>query len=282
MTMDISADEIERYKSAVGRELAETEVVGPQVAARLAAALDRDAAGATLPPLWHYGLFLSSAPTRMLGPDGHPPRGAFMPPVRLPRRMFAGSDITFLRPLSVGGEVTRSSRIAAVDHRHGKSGHLVFVRVALALSQGGAVCVEEEQTIVYRAAGARTPAVTETPRAALAEGETAEIWTPTSVELFRYSCATFNSHRIHYDRPYAMDEEGYPGLVVHGPLSATRLCDLACRTIGAAPRRFTFRGEAPLFVDQPVRLVARPDGSACTLRAERADGVTAMSATAVF
>ena len=278
--MDISPDEIALYKSAVGRELAETEVIGAHVPERFAAALDRPHAGAALPPLWHYGLFLSQAPTRSLGPDGHPPRGPFMPPVSLPRRMFAGSDITFHRPLLVGEEVTRSSRIASVDHRHGKSGHLVFVRVAIALGQGGRACIEEEQTIVYRAAGARTPAVTEAPRAPLAAGETAEMWTPTAVELFRSSSATFNSHRIHYDLPYAMEEEGYPGLVVHGPLTATRLCDLAVRTAGRELRRFTFRGEAPLFAGQPVRLVARQDGTA--LRAERADGATAMSATAVF
>lgn len=279
---DISADEIAACNSAVGREQRETDTVGAHLVALMAATLDRDAGGAALPPLWHYGLFHSSAATRSLGADGHPPRGSFMPPVSLPRRMFAGSDITFRQPLAVGREVTRISRIAAVDHRHGKSGHLVFVRVAISLDQAGVPCLQEEQTIVYRAAGARIAPVAETPRAALAPGEVAADWRPGPVELFRYSCATFNSHRIHYDRPYAIDEEGYPGLVVHGPLTATRLCEHGCRVAGRDPRRFTFRGEAPLFVDQPVRLVGRMEGETCALRAERADGVTAMSATAVF
>lgn len=279
---DITADEIETYTKAVGREQRETDTVGAHLVALMAATLDRDASGAALPPLWHYGLFHASAPTRTLGPDGHPPRGAFMPPVSLPRRMFAGSDITFRQPLAVGREVTRVSRIASVDHRHGKSGHLVFVRVAISLAQAGVPCLEEEQTIVYRAAGARMPPVEAKPRAPLEPGEVAADWRPGPVELFRYSCATFNSHRIHYDRPYTMEEEGYPGLVVHGPLTATRLCEHACRIAGRDPRRFTFRGEAPLFVDQPVRLVGRMDGATCALRAERADGATAMSATAAF
>jgi 3-methylfumaryl-CoA hydratase len=280
--MDIAADEIQSWQRAVGRELRESDTVGPHLVALMAATLDHDASGAALPPLWHYGLFHSSAPTRTLGSDGHPPRGAFMPPVSLPRRMFAGSDITFRQPLAVGREVKRASRITAVDHRHGKSGHLVFVRVAISLDQAGVSCLQEEQTIVYRDAGARIPPVEPKAHNALAPGELAADWRPGTVELFRYSCATFNSHRIHYDRPYTVEEEGYPGLVVHGPLTATRLCEHACRIARGEPRRFTFRGEAPLFADQPVRLIGRMEGDTCALRAERADGVTAMSATAVF
>jgi 3-methylfumaryl-CoA hydratase len=279
---EISAAEIESYKSYVGRSTSETDTVGAHVAARMAATLDRPHSGAALAPMRHYGLFLTGVPTQALGPDGHPPRGEFMPPVRLPRRMFAGSDIRFLNPLLIGLEVTRVSRIAAVDHRRGKTGDLVFVRVAMTLSQQGRLCLEEEQTIVYRGDGARVPAVAAAEWAPLKSGEVSEDWRPGTVELFRYSSATFNSHRIHYDLPYTAGVEGYPGLVVHGPLTATRLCDFAAKLAGREPARFTFRGEAPTFVDQPVRLVGRMDGDTCTLRAERADGVTAMSATAVF
>lgn len=279
---EISSSEIETYKSYIGRSLSETDIVGAHVPERFAATLDRPHSGTTLPPMWHYGLFLTSVPTSALGPDGHPPRGAFMPPVKLPRRMFAGSDIRFLRLLTIGQAVTRVSRIIAVDHRRGKTGDLVFVRVGMTLSQNDVTCIEEEQTIVYRGVGARVPPVTMVQRAPLTEGETAEDWLPGPVELFRFSCATFNSHRIHYDRPYAMEEEGYPGLVVHGPLTATRLCDFAIRLAGHALTRFTFRGEAPTFVDQPVRLVGRMKKGECTVRAERADGMTAMSATAFF
>lgn len=282
MVDEISAADVERYKAFVGREMIETDIVGAHVAARLAATLDRPHSGTMLPPLWHYGLFLTVAPTATLGSDGHPRRGDFMPPVSLPRRMFAGLDLRFLRPLTIGQDVTRVSRIASVDHRRGKTGDLVFVRVMMTYSQAGAACLEEEQTIVYRGAGGRVPPVVAAPRAALVAGETAEEWTPGTVELFRYSSATFNSHRIHYDQQYVTAEEGYPGLVVHGPLAATRLCDFAARVAGRIVTRFTFRGEAPTFVDQTVRLVGRMDGDKATVRAERADGVTAMSATALF
>jgi 3-methylfumaryl-CoA hydratase len=278
---DITPAEVESYKACVGRTLSETDLVGAHVAARYAATLGRPHEGTTLPPLWHYGLFLTSVPTGALGPDGHPPRGVFMPPVKLPRRMFAGSDVRMLRPLTIGQEVTRVSRIAAVDHRHGKTGHLVFVRVAMTFSQGGEIRIEEEQTIVYRGAGAKVPPVVPAPHKPLVDGETAEDWLPTTVELFRFSSVTFNSHRIHYDRPYAMEEEGYPGLVVHGPLTATKLCDFAGRLAGRRLTRFTFRGEAPTFVDQPVRLVGGAKDGTVTVRAERADGATAMSATAL-
>lgn len=280
MSDTVTPAEVDTYKAAVGRTVSDTDTVGVHVAERYAATLDRPYSGPTLPPLWHYGLFLTSVPTSALGPDGHPPRGAFMPPVKLPRRMFAGSDVRFLRPLTIGQEVTRVSRITAVDHRRGKTGDLVFVRVAMALSQDGAPCIEEEQTIVYRGAGAKVPAVVPAPRKPLAGGETAEEWLPTTVELFRFSSVTFNGHRIHYDLPYAMDEEGYPGLVVHGPLTATRLCDFAGRLAARPLARFTFRGEAPTFVGQPVRLVGSIEDGAIAVRAERADGLTAMSATA--
>lgn len=282
MADEIAATEIEAYKAFVGRELRETDIVGAHVAERYAATLDRPHSGPALPPMWHYGLFLTHVPTPALGVDGHPPRGVFLPPVSLPRRMFAGSDIKFLRPLSIGKSVERVSRIAAVDHRRGKTGDLVFVRVAMMLTQGGAPCIEEEQTIVYRAAGARVPPVKAAPCADLTVGEVAEDWLPTTVELFRFSSVTFNSHRIHYDRPYAMEEEGYPGLVVHGPLIATRLCDFAGRVAGRPVTRFTFRGEAPAFVDQPVRLIGVVKDATCTVRAVRADGVTGMSATALL
>lgn len=277
----ITPAEVESYKACIGRTMQETDIVDPHVAARYAATLDRPHGGTSLPPLWHYGLFLTSVATSALGPDGHPPRGAFMPPVKLPRRMFAGSDIRFLRALDIGQEVTRVSRIAAVDHRHGRTGDLVFVRVSMTLSQNGAPCIEEEQTIVYRGAGVRVPPVISAARKPLAEREVAEDWLPTTTELFRFSAVTFNGHRIHYDLPYAMNEEGYPGLVVHGPLTATRLCDFAGRLAGRPLARFTFRGEAPAFVGQPIRLIGSVTDGAVAVRAERADGLTAMSATAV-
>jgi 3-methylfumaryl-CoA hydratase len=282
MAEAIAAAEIEKYQAHVGRTMRETDTVGVHLAARMAATLDRPQPARDLPAMWHFGLFQPTAPTSKLGHDGHPRRGDFLPPVSLPRRMFAGSDIRFLRPLRIGEEVTRDSRIVSVQHRQGRSGELVFVRVALTFSQAGGPCIEEEQTIVYRGEGGRVAPVKPAPRAPLAAGETAKEWTPGMVELFRYSAAIFVAHRIHYDWHYVTEEEGYPGVIVHGPLTATRLAEFAEEIGGRKLTRFTFRGEAPLFADQPIRLVGRMNGSECTLRAERADGATAMSATAAF
>jgi len=277
---NLSVGEIESYRHCVGRSLVETDTVSVDVIRRIAAALDASwNHSAPLEPMWHYGLFPSTIPTAQLASDGHAPRGPFMPPVRLPRRMFAGSDIRFLGELKVGREAVRRQSIASVDHRRGRSGELVFVGVRSTVTQDDVACIEEEQTIVYRAAGARVAPVTAAPQAPLQSDEQSRDWKPTTVELFRFSCATFNSHRIHYDLRYAMDEEGYPGLVVHGPLTATRLCEFGEAIAGRRPASFAFRGEAPLFVDQPLRLVGRIDGSHYALRALRADGNVAMSAT---
>ena len=140
----VSAAEIEEYRTFVGRSMSETDTVDAHVAAMMAATTDRPHSGGDLPAMGHYGLFLTSMPTGQLGPDGHARRGEFMPPVRLPRRMFAGSDIKFLRPLKIGQGITRASRIASVEHRRGKSGDLVFVSVSIAFSQAETDCLEED------------------------------------------------------------------------------------------------------------------------------------------
>ena len=278
----ITPADIESYQAHVGRTLRETDSVGVHLAARMAATLDRPPPERDLPALWHFGLFQPTTPTGKLGHDGHPLRGDFLPPVSLPRRMFAGSDIRFLGPLRIGEQVTRDQRVVSVQHRQGRSGDLVFVRVALTLSQGPEPCIEEEQTIVYRGQGTPLPPVKVAPRAALKEDELSRAWTPNMVELFRYSAAIFVAHRIHYDWNYVTQEEGYPGVIVHGPLTATRLVEFAEDIVGRRATRFAFRGEAPLFADQEVRLVGRVNGNDCAVRAERADGAIAMSATATF
>jgi 3-methylfumaryl-CoA hydratase len=278
----ISEQELASYRAHLGRRLEEKDSVAPEVMSRFAAALDQDwpGDGAELPPMWHYGLFLSQIPTARLGPDGHPPRGDFMPPVRLPRRMFAGARVDFHAPLVAGLEATKLSEIASVDDRQGKSGDLVFVRVKASVLQRDRLCLEEEQTIVYRGDGPLTPAVTPRPAPPAPSTGSVENWTPGSVELFRFSAVMFNAHRIHYDLPYVTEIEGYPALVVHGPLTALRLCALAVRALGPL-KGFQFRGEAPLFAGQPVRLIAQPAGAECRLVAERCDGAAAMTATAV-
>jgi 3-methylfumaryl-CoA hydratase len=277
----IDEQELASYRAHVGRRMEEKDGVSPEVVSRFAAALDHawPGGGAELPPMWHYGLFLNQVPTARLGPDGHPPRGEFMPPVKLPRRMFAGSKVGFRAPLVAGREATKVTEITSVDYRQGKSGGLVFVRLHISVLQRDALCVEEEQTIVYRDDGPPLPPVTPRPAPPEPSAGSIESWLPTSVELFRFSAVTFNAHRIHYDLPYVTAVEGYPTLVVHGPLTALRLCAFAARVLGAL-KRFQFRGEAPLFVGQPVRLIADRSGAECRIVAERCDSAAAMTATA--
>jgi len=282
MQAPITPEEITDYQNAIGRIEERFDVVDQRVAKIFAATLNEDVPTKYLRALWHYGLFLPLLATPLLDADGHPPRGDFLPAVRLPRRMFAGSSLTFHRPLAIGDTVWRRSRIASVEHRRGNSGDLVFVRVAQVLMQGEDRCIEEEQTIVYRPGGGKTAPVLATARAPLAVEEQGYLWLPTTTELFRYSAATFNAHRIHYELPYAQEREGYPGLVVHGPLIATRLCAFAEKLAEHELAAFTFRGEAPCFVNQEIRIVGVRTGNAVIVRAERADGKVAMSGRAVF
>ncbi|MET0364822.1 MAG: MaoC family dehydratase N-terminal domain-containing protein, partial [Sphingobium sp.] len=202
--------------------------------------------GAPLPLLHHWLYFWDVKPPEGLGLDGHPARGGFLPPVPLPRRMWAGGRLTFLKPLIVGERVTKLSTILDVKTKTGRSGTLVFVTVKHELSSGHGLAIVEEQDIVYREAAAPgsipAPVAGDVPEAAWRRDVA-----PDPVLLFRYSALTMNGHRIHYDRPYAMDEEAYPGLVVHGPLQATLLVDLAARNLDAPITGFDFRGQSPAF-----------------------------------
>lgn len=241
------------------------------------AALDE---GAPLRPLWHWFYFLPRAAQSQLDDDGHPKRGGFLPPIPYPRRMFAGSTLRFHRPLALGRPARRQARIADVAMKSGRSGSLAFVTVALRFEQDGALCVEEEQQIVYREPGAAVPAPAVAPWPELPQGAWSRIVAPDPRLLFRFSALTFNAHRIHYDRDYARDVEGYPGLVVHGPLTAMLLAELAQRSSGRPLAAFSFRGLAPLFDLAPIRLVGTRDGDAVKLEAQRSDGQVALAATA--
>src|SRR5262245_18130740 len=188
----IDEQELASYRAHIGRRMEEKDSVSPEVVSRFAAVLAPAWPGgeAELPPMWHYGLFLNHVPTARLGPDCHPPRGDFMPPVRLPRRMFAGARVDFRAPLVAGLEATKVSEIWSVDHRQGKSGDLVFVRVKASVLQRDSLCLEEEQTIVYRGDGPRMP-VTPRPAPPAPSTGSVESWTPSSVELFRFSAVMF-------------------------------------------------------------------------------------------
>jgi 3-methylfumaryl-CoA hydratase len=259
--------------SWIGRTRADTAVLDLELARRYAAAMGVDLdVKAHFPPLGHWAYFNDAVEPAELGSDGHPKRGRFLPPVELPRRMFASATFTFAAPLALGQPAELVQTIADVRERSGRTGALVLVDVGRRLSQGGVLKLSETQTIVYREAGDAMPAVADT-----GAGGEGELWRPNAVDLFRYSAATYNGHRIHYDQSYVRKEEGYPDLVVHGPFTAAKLCDLATRTAGRPLKAFSFRALAPLFVNQPVRL--RHGDEPNSVIAVRCDGQTAVSAS---
>jgi 3-methylfumaryl-CoA hydratase len=250
----------------------------------MAATLDRRSVPVDLPPLWHWLYFRTAAPQAQLGPDGHPERGGFLPPVPLPRRMWAGGRLAFHVALPLDIEATRISTVQQVDVKKGASGPLAFVTVAHAIAVDGTLCITEEHDIVYRAAplpGAVAPPAKPAPQDAM----WSRTVTPDPVLLFRYSALTFNGHRIHYDRAYVTEVEGYPGLIVHGPLIATLLADLVQRHLpGATMRSFDFRAVGPLFDTEPFTVNGRldADGIHVHLWAANARGALAMQATATI
>ncbi|MBL8350637.1 MAG: MaoC family dehydratase N-terminal domain-containing protein [Burkholderiaceae bacterium] len=260
--------DLEHLRDWIGRTERRSDDVTATPVAALSATLDRDdpapLPGTDLPPLWHWLYFLPLAPQHEIGPDGHPKRGGFLPPVPLPRRMWAGGRLQFHHPLRVGDEITRDSRIADVSVKHGRSGSLVFVTVRHEIRNAQGLAISEEHDIVYRdapAPGAPAPA----PQAAPAGETFSRLITPDPVLLFRYSALTFNGHRIHYDRPYVTEVEGYPGLIVHGPLIATLLLDLLRRERPeAGVKRFEFKALRPVFDIHSFSVCGRFDSGQTT------------------
>ena len=276
---------IDEWRNWIGVTVTADDVVAAAPARALAATLDREnefAPGHPLPPPWHWLYFLSMSPLAGTGPDGHPKRGGFLPPVPLPRRMWAGSRMEFFAPLRVGDVVHRVSRIADVSAKEGRTGTLVFVTVRHEIANAQGPLLVDEHDIVYRdlpRSGESPPS----PKMAPHNYAWAREIRPDPVLLFRYSALTFNSHRIHYDHPYVTAVEGYPGLVVHGPLLATLLLDLLLRQRPQARvTRFEFRAIRPLFDTAPFAVCGRPDsdGHDIALWAKDADGQLCMEATA--
>ncbi|WP_313441088.1 MaoC family dehydratase N-terminal domain-containing protein [Novosphingobium sp.] len=269
----------------IGREEVAVDHLTPALAERFHATLSlpgeapRD--GEVAPRLIHFCLCQPVAPMDALGEDGHPARGGFLPPVPLPRRMWAGSDIAFSGELLVGDVVTRRSVVSEVTAKEGRTGALCFVTVDHEISGSAGIVAQDRQTIVYRALDAASPAREPEPAAT---GASTVAVSPTAPLLFRYSALTFNGHRIHYDHPYATSVEKYPGLVVHGPLQATMLLHLAA-TLGGkgAPDRFSFRSTSTLFDTEGFFLHAGhvADGE-LRLWTARSGGPVAMQAQAFW
>ncbi len=231
----------------------------------IAATLNLDSAFAErspLPPLWHWCFLNNPEPQAKLGEDGHPRRGEFLPPISLPRRMWAGSRIQFLQPIKIGAMTEKQSRIASIKQTTGQSGELVFVTVEHEISQAHGFCLREEQDIVFRAAPTEDdPTLKKTANnAAPAQAGFHRDMHADAALLFRYSAVTFNAHRIHYDRTYCTEQEHYPGLVVHGPLLATLLMQLLQQSKPEFNvEQFRFRALAPVFDLTPFRLNASND-----------------------
>lgn len=265
----------------IGRERRRRMVIDRAPAERLAAALDLPVPGEVLPEGWHWASLADAVPQSALGEDGHPTRGDFLPPIPLPRRMFAGAHMEFRRPVRIGREAELVERIASVQAKAGRSGELVFVTVERTLAQGGEAALTETQNLVYR--GAEAPAPVKVDIRPPQEADWRREVRPDPTLLFRFSAATFNSHRIHYDLPYATSVEGYPGLVVHGPLIALLLLESArAAAVGRRISAFSFRAESPLFSPAPFSVCGRFEGEGAALWAEGSAGRRAMSAEIVL
>jgi 3-methylfumaryl-CoA hydratase len=281
---------LEDLTAWIGRSEIRADTIGATPAMALNATLDHpDAAfapGTTLPPLWHWLYFLPLHRQSEIGPDGHAKRGGFLPPVPLPRRMWAGSQFEFRSPVRVGDSVERISAIADVSAKEGRTGKLVFVKVRHEVRCNGSSepAIVEIHDIVYR--DAKQPGDVEPPPQ---RAETGAAWqreiVPDDVLLFRYSALTFNGHRIHYDRKYVTEVEGYPGLIVHGPLIATLLMDLVRRSLPDADvATFRFKAVRPTFDLNPFRVNGQlqDDGKTIRLWAQDHDGWLTMDATATL
>jgi 3-methylfumaryl-CoA hydratase len=234
--------------------------------------------GDPLPLLHHWLYFWNVQPPESLGTDGHPAKGGFLPPVPLPRRMWAGGRLRFKNPLCIGDEVTKTSTILKVQEKSGKSGQLVFVTVEHQLAVSGEVAIIEEQDLVYREAAA--PGSIKGPSGEGPEPQCTWHRTifPDEVMLFRYSALTMNGHRIHYDLPYARDEEAYPALVVQGPFQATCLAAMAQRELGEPLKTFEFRGNAPAFAGTTLHVCGEASDNGVSVWTEQG-GAKCMTAS---
>ena len=261
----MTGDSFEHLRGWVGKKEVRSDSLTAWPIAALAATLDEPELavdiGSPVPNGWHWIFFLEAKPASELGSDGHPKRGGFLPPVPLPRRMWAGGRLEFIQPLKIGDPITRESEILSVELKSGRSGTLVFVTVRHTIKAAGTIAIIEEQDIVYREAAQKGEPL---PPGKPAPGNAA--WSrrvmPDSTLLFRYSALTFNGHRIHYDKDYATNEEHYPGLVVHGPMQATLLLDLCRQNARRTLKQFEYRAQHPLFAGRAFTVNGNFDAAA--------------------
>lgn len=264
----------------IGRKSTREEQITPRALAEYRSTFAGLLGPGRVPPGFHWMLVPDLAPPDDLGRDGHPRTGLFLPQLPLPRRMWAGGTLAFSGDLAEGDLVRRDTTIADVKLKSGRTGPLGFVTVRHDWRVGGSLRIAEQQDIVYREdALPGAPAPNPPPAEAWAGAET---WHPVTSPtlLFRFSAMTFNGHRIHYDLPYATGVEGYAGLVVHGPMQAVWMLNLAASLLGRLPRRFAYRGLAPLICGQDLAVEARPLSDGYDLRVLTRAGIATMSGRA--
>ncbi|OYD60187.1 UNVERIFIED_ORG: 3-methylfumaryl-CoA hydratase [Burkholderia sp. CF145] len=279
----MSTIDLAHLREWVGKSQSDHDVLSSRHARLMAATLGLPQSdvveGAALPPLWHWLYFLSGEPAAALGRDGHPARGGFLPPVTLPNRMWAGGQLEFHASVSLDALVEKRSTVVSVDHKQGRSGELVFVKVQHELLHDGTRVLTEYHDIVYKGASApgSTAASAEMPAA-----QHSRRIRPDSTMLFRYSALTFNGHRIHYDADYCREIEGYPNLVIHGPLNATLLAGFAEQVSGRPLRQFRYRGLKPSILGNELTINAAQNGDELVLWVGLPDGSVSMRAEALF
>ncbi len=273
------------YREWIGRTQVMRERLDAWPVRGLGAALERDfgvSEGDEVPGLGQWLYFVPAVARSRMSEDGHPQRGGFLPPISLPRRMWAASDISFGRPRRTGEEVEKTARIASVSVKEGKTGVLVFLKIENIYRVDGEQALSEVQTLVYRD-DPKLDEASPPPRPAPETAAWSEVVETDTALLFRYSAVTFNAHRIHYDAPYARTVEGYPDVVVHGQLTATLLLDALRRNVASQrPRTFGFRAMKPIFVGEPIFLEGAPSGSGYELWARNANGHLCLSASVDF
>lgn len=279
-------DDLSRIREWIGKKESHTDIATAWPVIALTATLDRTdpdpVEGDAIPLGWHWLYFLEAKPASALGSDGHPKRGGFLPPVPLPRRMWAGGRMEFTRALKVGEHLRRDSEIIAVEPKQGKSGNLVFVTIRHTVFASGQIAAVEEHDLVYREAarpgsppqGGQAPATTAWQRALIAD----------PVLLFRFSALTFNGHRIHYDVDYCRNNENYPGLIVHGPLQTLLMLDLCRRHAPRPVKKLDYRALQPVFQGERFTVNGNPDGDGAKagLWTANAAGICTMAGTAGF
>ncbi len=277
----------ERFEDWIGRRESAEDILTPRMAKHMAASLGAEGVGVepgdALPVGWQWMVCAGGPAASELAGDGLPERGGLLPPIALPRRMWAGGNMRFHQPLRVGEKVRRTTEIKDITFKEGRSGAIAFVAIGFAYSGEQGLAIEEQQTVAYRAerkADEAPPPPVAPPGEALWR-RTVE---PDPVLLFRYSALTFNSHRIHYDQPYVTEVEGYPGLLVHGPLIATLLFDLMRRNTDKPPAQLSYRAMRPLFDTAPFEVCGAPgeDGKTCALWALDPEGAVAMQVEVGF